>query len=191
VLLKRPDVRQAEQALIAANADIGAARAAFFPTITMTGTYGTASTQFSQLFDHQAWSFIPQLALPIFDAGRNRANLRASEVSRDIAVANYEKAIQSAFRDVADALAGRATFGEQLRAQQAQADAEAQRFKLSDLRFRNGVASSLDRLDAERALFAAQQQTVATQLALLQNRIALYRATGGGWTEPASTADAR
>ena len=191
VLLARPDVRQAEQQLIAANANIGAARAAFFPTISLTGSYGTASTQFNQLFDHQAFSFIPQLVLPIFDSGRNRANLDASKANRDIALANYEKAIQSAFRDVADALAGRATLGDQLRAQQAQADAEAQRFRLSSLRFQSGVASSLELLDAQRSLFAAQQATVSTQLALLQNRIAVYRALGGGWTQDAKTADAR
>jgi multidrug efflux system outer membrane protein len=182
VLLQRPDVRAAEQQLIAANADIGAARAAFFPAVTLTGSYGTASTQFSSLFDHQAWSFVPQLVLPIFDAGRNRANLAASVAKRDIAVASYEKAIQSAFRDVADALAGRATLDEQLRAQQAQEAAEAQRFKLAQLRFESGVASSLELLDAQRALFATQQATLSTQLALLQNRIAMYRALGGGWS---------
>jgi len=190
VLLQRPDVRQAEAQLMAANANIGAARAAFFPTVTLTGSYGTASTQFDHLFEHQAWSFTPQIVLPIFDAGRNRANLSISETGRDIAVATYEKAIQSAFRDVADALAGRATLGEQLRAQRAQTDAETQRYKLSDLRFRNGVASSLELLDAQRSLFAAQQATVSAQLALLQNRIAVYRALGGGWTEPGTTATA-
>ena len=187
VLLKRPDVVQAEQQLIAANADIGAARAAFFPTITLTGSYGTASTKLSGLFDHQAWTFIPQVTLPIFDAGRNRANLRVSEAQRDIAQAQYEKAIQSAFRDVADALAGRATLAEQLAAQQAETDAEAARFKLSDMLYTNGVASSLDLLDAQRSLFASQQLLVQARLALLQNRIAVYRALGGGWTETAAT----
>ena len=184
VLLNRPDVRQAEQQLIAANADIGAARAAFFPSITLTGSYGTASKTLGGLFDHQAWSFIPQVSLPIFDAGRTRNNLRVSEAQRDIATAQYEKAVQSAFRDVADALAGRATLVDQLSAQQAQADAEAARFKLSNLLFTNGVASSLDQLDAQRSLFASQQLLVQAKLALLQNRIAVYRALGGGWTEP-------
>ena len=108
VLLGRPDVRQAEEQLIAANADIGAARAAFFPTISLTGSYGTASTSLNQLFKQAAWSFIPQVTLPLFDAGRTRNNLRVSEAQRDIATAQYEKAVQSAFRDVADALAGRA-----------------------------------------------------------------------------------
>jgi NodT family efflux transporter outer membrane factor (OMF) lipoprotein len=188
VLLGRPDVRQAEQQLIAANADIGAARAAFFPTITLTGSYGTASSSLSHLFEHQAWSFIPQVTLPIFDAGRTRDNLRVSEAQRDIATAQYEKAVQSAFRDVADALAGRATLVDQLAAQQAQADAEAERFKLSSLLFTNGVASSLDQLDAQRSLFASQQALVQARLALLQNRIAVYRALGGGWTAQAQPA---
>jgi multidrug efflux system outer membrane protein len=188
VLLDRPDVRQAEQQLIAANADIGAARAAFFPTISLTGSYGTASTSLSGLFDHAAWSFIPQVSLPIFDAGRTRNNLRVSEAQRDLAVAQYEKAVQVAFRDVADALAGRATLADQLSAQQAQTAAEAARFKLADMLFTNGVASSLDQLDAQRSLFASQQALVQVKLALLQNRIAVFRALGGGWTETATPA---
>ena len=188
VLLARPDVRQAEQQLIAANANIGAARAAFFPTISLTGSYGTASTSLSGLFDHSAWAFIPQVTLPLFDAGRTRNNLRVSEGQRDIATAQYEKAVQTAFRDVADALAGRATLSDQLAAQQAQTDAEAARFKLSRLLFTNGVASSLDQLDAQRSLFASQQALVQVKLALLQNRIAVYRALGGGWTDPATPA---
>jgi multidrug efflux system outer membrane protein len=188
VLLNRPDVRQAEEQLIAANASIGAARAAFFPTISLTGSYGTASTSLHGLFDHSAWSFIPQVTLPIFDAGRNRSNLIVSEAQRDIAVAQYERAVQSAFRDVADALAGRATLVDQLAAQQAETDAEAERFKLSDMLFTNGVASSLDRLDAQRSLFSSQQALVQVKLALLQNRIAVYRALGGGWTEATAPA---
>ena len=188
VLLARPDVRQAEEQLIAANANIGAARAAFFPTISLTGSYGTASTSLNGLFDHAAWTFIPQVTLPIFDAGRNRNNLHVSEAQRDIAQAQYEKAIQSAFRDVADALAGRATLVDQLNAQQAETDAEAARFKLADMLFTNGVASSLDQLDAQRSLFASQQALVQVKLALLQNRIAVYRALGGGWTDAATPA---
>ena len=187
VLLTRPDVVQAEQQLIAANADIGAARAAFFPAITLTGSYGTASTKLSGLVDHQAWTFIPLVTLPIFDAGRNRNNLRVSEAQRDIATAQYEKAVQSAFRDVADALAGRATLVDQLAAQQAETDAEAARFKLSNMLYTNGVASSLDLLDAQRSLFSSQQLLVQAKLALLQNRIAVYRALGGGWVETAAT----
>jgi len=186
VLVRRPDVRQAEQQLIAANANIGAARAAFFPRITLTGSAGTASSQLSGLFKSgsSAWSFMPQLLLPIFDAGRNQANLDAARVGRDIAVAQYEKAIQAAFREVADALAGRATLGEQLRAQQAQTNAEAQRFKLADLRYRNGVASYLDVLDAQRALFAAQQALVQAEAQQVQNQVSLYKVLGGGWTTP-------
>jgi multidrug efflux system outer membrane protein len=188
LLVNRPDIRQAEQQLIAANANIGAARAAFFPRISLTASAGSASTELSGLFSGGtfAWSFAPQLVLPIFDAGRNRANLGVAQATRDIAVAQYEKAIQAAFREVADALAGRATFGEQLRAQQAQTDAEAARFKLSDLRYQSGVASYLDLLDAQRSLFTVQQATVLTRLAQLQNQVALYKVLGGGWKEGSS-----
>jgi NodT family efflux transporter outer membrane factor (OMF) lipoprotein len=180
VLLQRPDVKQAEQSLIAANANIGAARAAFFPRITLTGSVGTASTQLSNLFENAAWSFTPQLLQPLFDAGRNQANLEASKAAREIAVAQYEKAIQSAFREVADALAGRATLGEQLAAQQQQADAETRRAQLADVLFRGGAASALDRLDAERSALAARQAVVQLQLAKQQNAVLLYRVLGGG-----------
>ena len=185
VLTRRPDVRQAEQTLIAANANIGAARAAFFPRITLTGSAGLASSELTGLFKSGAfaWSFAPQLLLPIFDAGRNQANLDVAQVSRDIAVAQYEKAVQSAFREVADALAGRATLGEQLRAQQAQANAEAVRFKLADLRYRNGASSYLDVLDAQRSLLAAQQAVVQVQALQVQNQVAFYKVLGGGWRE--------
>ncbi len=184
LLARRPDVRQAEQQLIAANANIGAARAAFFPRITLTGSAGTASNQLGGLFKSGtfAWSFAPQLLQPIFDAGRNEGNLKLAQVARDIAVAQYEKAIQSAFREVADALAGRATLGEQLRAQLAQVTAEQDRVRLSDLRYRNGAASYLDLLDAQRSLFAAQQALVQLQALGLQNSVALYRVLGGGWS---------
>jgi multidrug efflux system outer membrane protein len=186
LLARRPDVRQAEQQLIAANANIGAARAAFFPRITLTGSAGTASNQLSGLFKGGsfAWSLAPQLLQPIFDAGRNEGNLKLAQVGREIAVAQYEKAIQSAFREVADALAGRATLGEQLRAQQAQVEAEQDRARLSDLRYRNGVSSSLELLDAQRSLFAAQQSLVQLQTLILQNSVALYRVLGGGWGTP-------
>ena len=180
VLLRRPDVQQAEQQLVAAEANIGAARAAFWPRITLTASAGTASSELSGLFSGTAWSFAPQLLMPLFDADRNRAALQLSETQRDIAVAQYERTVQAAFREVADALAGRSTLAEQLRAQQAQATAEAARLKLATLRFEHGVASSLELLDAERSYFAAQQAVVQVQLALLQNRIALYRALGGG-----------
>ncbi|MBS0336401.1 MAG: efflux transporter outer membrane subunit [Proteobacteria bacterium] len=188
VLARRPDVRQAEQQLIAANANIGAARAAFFPKISLTGSVGTASTELSGLFKGGsfAWSFIPQLLVPIFDAGRNQANLDVAVAGRDIAVAQYEKAVQTAFREVADSLAGRATLDEQARAQQAQAQAEAVRYKLADLRYRNGAASYLDVLDAQRSLFIAQQAVVQVQAARVQNLVGLYKALGGGWTGDAS-----
>lgn len=184
VLTQRPDVRAAEQQLIAANANIGAARAAFFPRISLTAGLGTASGELSGLFKGGGWGFTaaPQLLQPIFDAGRNRAGLEAATAARDIAVAQYERAIQVAFREVADALAGRATFGEQLRAQGQVAEAEAVRYRLSELRYRNGVASSLDLLDAQRSLFAAQQALVQTRLQQLQSQVLLYRALGGGWT---------
>ncbi|HEX9720673.1 MAG TPA: efflux transporter outer membrane subunit [Ramlibacter sp.] len=183
VLVRRPDVRQAEQQLIAANANIGAARAAFFPRITLTAGIGTASSELSGLFKGGSWGWpaAPQLLQPIFDAGRNRAGLAAAHASRDIAVAQYEKAIQSAFREVADALAGRATFGEQLQAQRNVADAEAVRYRLSELRYNAGVASYLDLLDAQRSLFAARQALVQTRLQQLQNQVQLYKALGGGW----------
>jgi NodT family efflux transporter outer membrane factor (OMF) lipoprotein len=183
VLVQRPDVRQAEQQLIAANANIGAARAAFFPRITLTAGIGTASGELSGLFKGGSWGWTaaPQLLQPVFDAGRNRAGLASATVARDIAVAQYEKAIQSAFREVADGLAGRATFQEQLQAQRNVVDAEAVRFRLSELRYNAGVASYLDLLDAQRSLFAAQQALVQTRLQQLQNQVQLYKALGGGW----------
>jgi NodT family efflux transporter outer membrane factor (OMF) lipoprotein len=189
VLVRRPDVRAAEQQLIAANASIGAARAAFFPRITLTAGVGTASSELSGLFKGGSWGWTvaPSLVLPIFDAGRNRASLSSAEVGRDIAVAQYERAIQQAFRDVADALAGRATYGEQLRAQAAVVEAESVRFRLARLRYENGVANYLDLLDAQRALFTAQTTLVQSRLARLQNQVQLYRALGGGWSETAAS----
>ncbi|HEV7913338.1 MAG TPA: efflux transporter outer membrane subunit [Albitalea sp.] len=184
VLVRRPDVRAAEQQLIAAHANIGAARAAFFPRITLTGSVGTASTELSGLFKSGslAWTFAPQLLLPLFDAGRNQANLDSAKVNREIAVAQYEKAIQTAFREVSDALAGRATLTEQVRAQRAQANAEAVRTRLAELRYSNGVASYLDVLDAQRSLFAAQQAVVQTETLQAQTLVVLYKVLGGGWT---------
>lgn len=188
LLNRRPDIRQAEQQLIAANANIGAARAAFFPRITLSTSIGSASTELSGLFKAGsfAWSFAPQLLVPIFDAGRNQANLDAAQVGRDIAIAQYERVVQSAFREVADALAGRATLGEQLRAQQAQAQSEAVRARLADLRYRNGASSYLDVLDAQRSLFTAQQAVVQAQAAERQNRVTLYKVLGGGWKDAAA-----
>ncbi|NHZ98874.1 efflux transporter outer membrane subunit [Massilia sp. CCM 8734] len=186
LLTVRPDILAAEQQLIAANANIGAARAAFFPRITLTGNAGSASSELSGLFKggSYGWTFAPQMVLPIFDYGRNSANLGSAKAGRDIAVAQYEKSVQTAFREVSDALAGQATFGEQLRAQRAVAEAEAERFKLSDLRYRNGASSYLDLLDAQRSLFSAEQAAVQANLQRLQNQVTLYRVLGGGWTAP-------
>ena len=183
LLERRPDIRAAERLLEAANANIGAARAAFFPRISLTATLGSASGDLDRLFRGGTFALTgtAQLLQPIFDAGRNRANLGVAQVNRDIAVAQYERSIQVAFREVADALAGRATLGEQLRAQAAQTNALAITYRLADLRYRNGVTSFLDALDAQRALFAAQQQLVQTRALRLQNTVSLYRALGGGW----------
>jgi outer membrane protein, multidrug efflux system len=194
VLTRRPDVRQAEQQLVAANANIGAARAAFFPRITLTGSAGIASSDLTELFKGGsfAWTLAPQLVLPIFDRGRNQANLDVAGVNRDIAVAQYEKTVQTAFREVADALAGRASLSDQLRAQIAQAAAEQARVRLADLRYRNGAASYLELLDAQRSLFAAQQAVIQLQAQQTQNLVTLYKVLGGGWSEAArSTARAK
>jgi NodT family efflux transporter outer membrane factor (OMF) lipoprotein len=180
VLARRPDVRQAEFALAATDANIDAARAAFWPRITLTASAGTASGQLSGLFKNSAWSFAPQLVQPLFDAGRNRANLAAARASRDIALAQYEKAIQTAFREVADGLAGRATLAEQRAALAAQVEAETRRLNAAEQRYAAGVSTALDRLDAQRSLFAAQQTLVQVQSQRAQNLVTLYRALGGG-----------
>ncbi len=187
LLTRRPDVLAAEQQLLAANANIGAARAAFFPRISLTANAGTASTELSGLFKSGTWALTGTASLlqPIFDAGRNQANLEVAKVGKDIAIAQYEKAIQTAFREVSDSLAGRATLGEQLRAQAAVANAAQLSFKLADLRYRNGASSYFDVLDAQRTLFTAQQATVQTQALQVQNLVTLYKVLGGGWTEPA------
>ncbi len=191
LLVRRPDIRAAERQLLAANANIGAARAAFFPRISLTATLGTASTELSGLFKSGSFALTgtAQLLEPIFDAGRNRANLDLATANRDVAIAQYEKAIQTAFREVADALAGRATLGEQLRAQAALANALAVTYRLADLRYKAGAASYLDALDAQRSLFAAQQALIQTRALQLQNTVQLYRALGGGWKEGAEPAD--
>jgi multidrug efflux system outer membrane protein len=183
VLLKRPDIAQAEQLLISANANIGAARAAMFPRISLTANAGVVSDSLSGLVNdgRSVWSLAPQLVLPIFDAGRNQAQVDSAKVKRDIAIVQYEKALQSAFRDVADALVSRSSYSDQAQAQQAQTDAEAARLKLATLRYSSGVASQLDLLDAQRSLFASQQAFIAAQLARQQAHIALYKSLGGGW----------
>jgi multidrug efflux system outer membrane protein len=183
VLVRRPDIVSAEQQLIAANATIGAARAAFYPRISLTASAGVASTELSALFDNGrfAWSMSPQALLPIFDRGRNKANLKATEAARDIAVARYEQAIQGAFREVSDALATRTSLVDEVRAQRAQVRAESARFRLADLRYKNGAASYLDVLDAQRSLFGAQQALVQVQAAQVQSLVTLYKVLGGGW----------
>ncbi len=187
LLERRPDVRAAEQQLLAANANIGAARAAFFPRISLTGNAGTASSELAGLFKSGSWAITgtAQLLQTIFDAGRNQSNLDLAKTNREIAVAQYEKAIQTAFREVADAFAGRATLGEQLRAQTAVAQATETTFRLADLRYRNGAASYLDVLDAQRSLFTARQAVLQVQTLQSQNLVALYKVLGGGWKEAA------
>ncbi|MBJ6800132.1 AdeC/AdeK/OprM family multidrug efflux complex outer membrane factor [Geomonas propionica] len=182
VLLSRPDILQAEFNLKGANANIGAARAAFFPRIALTTSVGFGSDQLSGLFKggNLAWSFAPSISVPIFEGGRNKANLDVAQVDRDIAVAQYEKAIQIAFREVADALAQRGTIDEQVAAQQSLTGATAETFRLSQARYQTGVDSYLNVLDAQRSLYAAQQNLITTRLARLNNMVTLYKVLGGG-----------
>jgi multidrug efflux system outer membrane protein len=191
LLLQRPDIVAAEHQLRAAQANIGAARAAFFPRITLTGSAGTASAELNGLFDSgsRAWNFMPSLSLPIFDAGRNRANLDLAEVRRDLAVTNYEKTVQAAFRDVSDALSARHWLTEQVRIAQATLAAQTERARLSQLRYDNGSAPYFEVLDAQRELLTAEQQLVQTRRALLSSRVSLYAALGGGSQEFAAPAD--
>lgn len=184
VLLQRPDVRQAEQLLRASTFNIGAARAAFFPRIALTGSLGVASGELSGLFDNGVWSFAGQLLQPLFDAGRNEATLASARAAREIAAAQYEKALQSAFREVADTLAAHATLGAQLQAQREQAEAESRRLVLVERLVSAGAASLLDRLDAERSALAARQGVVQLELARRQNALLLYRVLGGGVAAP-------
>lgn len=185
VLTRRPDILAAEHNLIAANANIGAARAAFFPSIALTGTFGTASTQLSGLFQggSTTWTFAPQVSVPIFAGGANVAGLHLATAQKDILKTQYEQSIQSAFREVADALAGRGTLDRQLAADQALVDASAESYRLSSMRFTNGVDNYLAVLDSQRLLFSAQQSLVDVKLARLENLVTLYKALGGGWRE--------
>ncbi len=183
VLLRRPDVMQAEFTLQAANANVGAARAAFFPSITLTGSVGTASNELSNLFASgtDIWSFIPQVNLPIFQGGRLRGNLDASMAERDIALAEYERSIQAAFREVADALAFTHTLAGQSAAREALLEAAENADELSRRRYEAGSDSYLVRLDSQRTLYSAQQALVSTLLAQQSNRVSLYKVLGGGW----------
>jgi multidrug efflux system outer membrane protein len=182
VLLRRPDILQAEGQLKGLNANIGAARAAFFPKITLISSVGFGSDELSGLFKGNAfaWSFAPRISLPIFDGGSNRANLKVAEVDRDIAVVQYEKAIQTAFREVADALAQRANIDDQVAAQQSLAGATDESYKLSRARFDKGVDSYLTVLDSQRSFYGARQNLIGARLARLANLVALYKALGGG-----------
>ena len=185
LLERRPDVLEAERTLRAANANIGVARAAFFPSITLTASDGTASSTLSGLFaaGSHAWVFAPQVSLPIFTGGRNRANLAGAHAARDIDVAKYEHAVQTAFQEVADALALRESLQQQLTAQQALVKASEQAYRLSDARFRRGVDSYLNALDSQRSLYAAEQTLISTELERMSNLVSLYQALGGGWLE--------
>lgn len=182
VLLRRPDVLQAERQLIAENANIGAARAALFPNISLTATIGTISTALTGLFGSGSFSYTagPGISLPLFDGGRARANVRLAEATQQAALATYEKSIQVAFREVADALAQRGTIDEQIAAQSARVESARVAARLSDARFRVGVTSFITALDAQRTAYAAQQQLVATRLSRATNLVELYRTLGGG-----------
>ncbi|WP_428410325.1 efflux transporter outer membrane subunit [Hyphococcus sp.] len=181
ILLMRPDVSSAERRLMAANANIGAARAAFFPRILLTASAGTTSTELSNLFSGGTgvWSFAPSVSLPIFTGGRNLAQLKGAKIDRDIAVSEYERAVQAAFRDVADALATRRTIGERLEATEGLAAASERTFELADARFRNGIDDYFSVLDAQRADYATRQELVLVKLEEAVNVINLYRAFGG------------
>ncbi|MCX5864154.1 MAG: AdeC/AdeK/OprM family multidrug efflux complex outer membrane factor [Deltaproteobacteria bacterium] len=185
VLLRRPDVLAAENQLKGFSANIGAARAAFFPRITLVGSVGVGSNELSTLFTSGsgAWAFAPNIVLPIFDAGSRWASLQVAEVDRDIAVARYEKAIQTAFREVADALAQRGTIDEQLAAQQSLTEATAASYRLSQARYEKGVDSYLAVLDSQRSLYGAQQGLIATRLTRLVNLVTVYKVLGGGAVE--------
>ncbi len=187
VLLRRPDVLAAEHTLKSANADIGAARAAFFPSISLTANGGTASPTLGGLFKpgSGSWSFVPSINLPIFNAGSLRASLDSAKITRDIDVANYEKAIQTAFREVADALAVRATLDQRLDAQGKSTAASEKAFRLSEARYKNGIDSYLTTLVAQRTLYSAQQTLISLRLTEQSNRITLYKVLGGGWSEQA------
>ncbi|MDM0113637.1 efflux transporter outer membrane subunit [Variovorax sp. J22R133] len=183
LLARRPDILQAEALLRSENANIGAARAAFFPRITLTGAFGSASPTLGGLFGagSSAWSFVPALTLPIFDAGINQANLDIAKVRKDIGIAQYEKAIQTAFREVADGLSARSTYGDQLTAARRLTDEENRRLRISQARYASGVDGYLDVLTAQTDLYNAQLALVSVQMNRLESLVDLYRALGGGW----------
>ena len=182
VLLRRPDILSAEYQLKAANANIGAARAAFFPNIALTAGIGTMSPELSGLFESgtRTWTFAPQILSPIFASGSLLANLRVSKVDKDIAVAQYEKSIQSAFREVSDSLALRATLAQQQEAQESLVNALDESYRLSEARYQEGIDSYLGVLVTQRSLYVAQRGLVNVRLARQVNLVTLYKALGGG-----------
>ncbi|MDB6049028.1 MAG: nodT [Pseudomonas sp.] len=185
LLQRRPDILEAEYQLKAANANIGAARAAFFPSISLTASAGTGSSDLSGLFKGGSgtWLFEPQINLPIFNAGSLRASLDYSKIQKDIGVANYERTIQTAFQEVSDGLASRQTYNEQLQAQRDLVSANQDYYRLAERRYRIGIDSNLTFLDAQRQLFAAQQSLISDRLSQLTSEVNLYKALGGGWYE--------
>lgn len=188
LLQRRPDILEAEYQLQSANASIGAARAAFFPSITLTANAGTSSTELSGLFKGGSggWVFSPQINIPIFNAGSLRASLDYSKIQKDISVSKYEKSIQTAFQEVSDGLAARQTYKRQLKAQSDLVQANQEYYRLAERRYRIGVDSSLTFLDAQRSLFSAQQTLITDRLSQLTAEVNLYKALGGGWTERTS-----
>ena len=183
LLERRPDILQAEHTLKAANARIGAARAAFFPTISLTASAGTASTELTGLLGGGSgnWSFVPQISVPIFDGGQNQANLDATRIATRIEVATYEKTIQTAFREVADALVGVRTYGDEIEAERKAIIAQQRRLEVATARYRQGEDAYLNVLSAQRDLYSAQQGLLQAQLDRLSSQVSLYKALGGGW----------
>lgn len=188
VLRSRPDVLAAEHLLQAANANLGAARAARFPTISLTAAAGTASTHLSDLFKGGAWSFAPSLSLPLLDGGASQATVESAQATLQLQLATYEKTVQTAFREVADALAARSTLDQRLQAQQALVASYQRALQLSQARYEAGADSYLTVLDAQRSLFSAQQSLVSLRLAEQGNRITLFKVLGGAWTTAAAAA---
>ncbi len=183
LLRLRPDIREAEHSLLAANANIGAARAAFFPSITLTASAGANSSELNDLLGRSAgvWNFSPQITVPIFTGGRNRASLDVAKISATIEIVNYEKTIQTAFQEVADALVARGSYRDQLDAQAALINAQERRYDLANERYRQGEELYLNVLSAQQDLYSSRQRLIQTQLDSLTNDIALYKALGGGW----------
>lgn len=190
LLQRRPDILQAEYLLQSANANIGAARAAFFPSISLTANAGSSSNELSGLFKGGSggWLFQPQINIPIFNAGSLRASLDYSKIQKDISVSQYEKSILTAFQEVSDGLTARKTYKDQLMAQTDLVQANQDYYRLAERRYRIGVDSSLTFLDAQRSLFSARQTLIIDRLAQLTAEVSLYKALGGGWIENSNKA---